>query len=171
MSEIDLKLAGPAIKKLTAQARAKVGRALYSSAMRGVEVIQTQIIPSRVPQPVDRGVYRAGWKSGPINAGGAVVGGELWNSEVEAAFIEGGVRPENVRIGRAMLAAISEWAMRKGFAPNQKEAMSMAWAVAKAMKRRGIFNRPGPGLGILHELMTRLMPKIIEDEVTAELRR
>ena len=171
MGVIDLKLAGPTIKKLTAKARGQVGLALYASAIRGVEVIVSQIIPSRTPQPVDRGVYRAGWKSAPIMQGGATVGGEIWNSEVEAAFIEAGVRPENIRIGRAMIAAISEWAQRKGFAPNAKEAKSLAWAIAMNMKKRGIFNRPGPGLGILAELMTKLMPKIIETEVTAEFRR
>lgn len=170
MSTIDLKLAGPAIKKLTAQARAKVGLGLYSAAVKGVGVIVSQIIPSRIPQPVDRGVYRAGWRSGPIMKGGAIVGGEIWNSETHAAFIEAGVRPENIRISRAMLNALAEWAQRKGFVPDAKQAQSMAWAIARSMKKRGIFGN-GKGLGILAELMSKRMPAIAETEITAELRR
>lgn len=169
---IDLKLSGKEIERLGPKLRATVGRALFSAAIRGVQVIQTQIIPRRVPQPVDRGMYRAGWRSAPIADGESVIGGELWNGEPHAAFVEAGVRAQNVKPGHAMITALAEWARRKGLdgTDTPEGARQVAWAIARAMMRRGIFNK-GRGMGILRELMTRRMPAIIREEIRREAGR
>lgn len=143
-------------------------RGLYAAALRGVTTIKTQIIPSRVPQPVDRGTFRAGW-----DAERTPEGADVFNPEVHAVFIEEGVRAGNVKPGRAMLRALAEWAIRKGMARDPDEAAHIAWAIVGAMRKRGIFNRYGGqgGLGILRELVRAHLPKFVKEEVTRELKR
>ena len=143
--------------------RAAAVRGLHASAARGVQIIQTELIPNRVPQPVDRGLFRAGWRFFP-DADGAW----LTNVEPHASSVENGVRAENVKPGRKMIAALAEWAARKGLAEKGEEAVQAAWAIAKAMKRRGIF---GKGMHLLDELMQDRMPDIVREEVAAEINR
>lgn len=143
-------------------------RGLVLAANRSVAQIVTVIIPSRSPQPVDRGVFRAGWRY-EERAQGRVF---ILNLEPHAAHIEHGVRGENVKIGRAMIQALSEWAIRKGIVGSEKEAKAFAWATAMSMKNRGIFNRNGrKGLGILAELMEKYAAKFVQEEVTREIRK
>ena len=194
---MDLRFAAKAIDKTGKDIRKAVGLGLFAAAVRGVSVIQNQIIPSRNPQPVDRGIYRAGWRARPLKRGGQVVGGEIYNTDPNAGNIELGVRAGNVKIGRAMIDALTEWAMRKGMANryvqtastvklNRKTgryaetaakvkyvkkdagyARGIAWAIAQSMKRRGIF---GPvGLRVLGELMHDRMPSIAAEEIAREV--
>ena len=142
--------------------RAAALRGLQSAAMRGVQVIQTEIIPSRVPQPVDRSLYRGGWRFS-FEPDGALI----FNNEPHAPEVEFGVRAANVKIGKAMIQALAEWAVRKGLASAGKEAVSAAWAIAKTMQRRGIF---GQGLGILRELVRDRVHGIVTEEVVRELK-
>lgn len=141
-------------------------RGLLRAAHRLKRVIVSEIIPSRFPQPRDRGIYRAGWQVEKIPEGAAV-----FNNEVHAVFIEHGVRAENVKIGKAMITALSEWASRKGLADDEDEAKSIAWAIAKTMQRRGIFNRfaGGTGLHILGEATEDHAPEIVGTEVNRVL--
>src|SRR5690606_17517704 len=77
----------------------------------------------------------------------------------------------NVKIGAAMIKALTEWVLRKGIAGDEREATGIAWAIAKDMQKRGIFRqRKGGGLGVLQELMKRHMPKIIKQEVAEPVR-
>ena len=138
-------------------------RGLHSAAARGVQVLQTELVPSRVPQPVDRGLFRAGWRFFPDPDGAWIT-----NVEPHAAHVEYGVRAENVKPGRKMIAALAEWAARKGLAEKGEEAVSAAWAIAKAMRRRGIF---GKGMHLLDELMQDRMPDIVKEEIEAEINR
>lgn len=154
---IDLKDAGAYFERLGEAQRQAAIRGLRSAAARGVQIVQSEIIPSKTPQPVDRGVYRAGWRWTPV-PGGAVVE----NAEPHAAFVEYGVRASNVRVGRAMLAALQEWARRHGF----EDPLGAAWAIARAMQRRGIF---GAGLGVLRELNERLRGGLVAEEVRREV--
>lgn len=134
---------------------------LYSAALLGVVEIQTRIIPQLVPQPVDRGTYKAGW--------GAVrddEGADIENTAPHAVFIEEGVRAAAVRVGEAMISALAEWVIRKGIAEKSK-ARSVAFGIARGMQRRGIF---GQGLQVLPKLEV-LMPNIIEKEVAREVER
>ena len=143
-------------------------RGLILAGERGVAKIVTEIIPSRSPQPVDRATYKAGWKTEQVTKDRV----DILNSEPHAVFIEFGVRAENVRIGAALIKALSEWALRKGIAESSKEAVGVAWAVAKGMQKKGIFNRrTGGGLRILEELETEYLEDILQQEVVREINR
>jgi hypothetical protein len=142
---------------------------LVSAAMKGVQEIQTKIIPSRTPQPVDRGVYRAGWRV-VLEPPDAVV---IENSETHAIFIEHGVRAERVKPGRKMITALTEWILRKGLDLRGDTPQQVAWRIARAMQRRGIFNPPPRvgGLGILAELVQSRLPTLIPEHVGREVQR
>jgi hypothetical protein len=156
---VDLKEAGKWLTGLELERAAR--RGLLSAAMRGVAEIVTFIIPSRSPQPVDRGLYRAGWKATKTKAGAAIE-----NSEPQAVWIEEGVRP---RLGPAAFAALTEWVVRKGLA-QPHNAMDVAARVIHAMRRRGsIFGTRG--MGILRELNNGKIQVFIQEEVDRELRR
>lgn len=149
-------------------------RGLHSSALRLQSVITTVLIPSRTPQPVDRGVYRAGWRT-VLEADGATVE----NLEPHALFIEEGVRAENVKPGRAMLNALKEWVIRKGLAAptgiggtriSDQEApvMRIVWAIVNAQRKRGIFGH-GNGLGIVRELVDVWVEIVVQEEILREI--
>lgn len=138
-------------------------RGLQSAAARGVQTIVVQIIPSRSPMPVDRATFKAGWRAWPAPDGAVIE-----NFEPHAILIEKGVRGENVKIGRKMIDALTEWAIRKRIVADEKEAKRFAWALAKKMKQRGIF-RGGRGFGILQELVERYLPDYIAEEVAREI--
>lgn len=138
-------------------------KGLHSAAMRAVQVIQTEIIPSLVPQPVDRGLYRAGWRWTPESTGALI-----FNVEPHASFIEHGVRAANVKIGKAMIQALTEWVVRKKLEPQGKKAVRAAWAIAKVMQRRGVF---GQGLHVLEQLVRDKLPRIVAEEIAAEIER
>ncbi len=149
---------------------------LTSAAMRTLSHVTTVLIPMQDPQPVDTGAYRAGWRV-DVTAEGA----DLVNTLPYATIIEDGARPENVKIGRAMIAALKAWVLRKGFfgldssskkkADSDGQAESMAWAIAVAMKKRGIFNRMGKkGLGIARAARDFAI-SVIPEEVEREVRR
>jgi hypothetical protein len=193
MTTIRIEHAGKHFKDLAPKLQKATRRALLSAALRGVGVIVSQIIPSRSPQPVDRGVYRAGWRARSIENGA-----EILNTEPHAVFIEEGVRGENVKAGRAMFNALLEWVKRKGLGKTKGLAPSytklrktkkgfvpvatmltpvhdedanaqFVWAIINSMKRRGIFNRPGPGLGVMRELNEKYLPTIIQEELDREI--
>jgi hypothetical protein len=157
---VTLKNAGVEFEDMGKRLRSAAIKGLRSAALRGVAIIVSEIIPSRVPQPVDRGIYRAGWKAMPL--GGKNPGAVIYNLEPHAALIEYSVRAANVKVGRAMIAALAEWARRKGFEDPERAA----WGIAKKMKERGIFGQTG--LGVLRELNKRL-PAIVREEVTREV--
>lgn len=165
MTSVRLDGAAAAFEKLGKQFPEAAKRGLLSAALRGVREIQTVIIPSRTPQPVDRGVYRAGWKVVP-DADGSV---SIENREPHAAFIEYGVRAANVKVGAAMLRALTEWVLRKGLAADIVEAQQVAWGIAKAAERRGFFKQTG--LGVLQQLIDRNLRTYIQQEVEREIRR
>ena len=164
---VDLKYGSRELEKMGARALAAAGRGLYSAAVRGVSVIVTQLIPAALPTPVDRGLYRAGWRAGPLRGGDRIVGGEIWNVEHMAAIVERGARAENIKIGRAMIDALTEWVKRKHVG-KPEDARSTAWAIARRMQARGIFNK-GRGLRILETLMVKRMPAIVREEVKREV--
>ncbi len=178
---ITLKQAPAEIQKVGADLKRRLGHAMFSSCIRGVQVIQTQIIPTLVPRPVDRGIYRAGWRYAVLLEGDTVAGGEIFNSEPVAAFIEKGVRAENVKIGMALINALAEWALRKGLVSKKvtkkrsaaavaNEARSAAWAIALSMKKRGIFQQ-GKGFHVLGKLLMQdRMPAIMQAEIARALK-
>lgn len=169
MTTIDLDEADRHFAELDDRLRAAAVRGLQSAAFKGMQEILTRIIPSRTPQPVDRGVYRAGWRVILES-----LGATLENAEPVAVFVEYGVRAANVKPGRAMISALAEWVVRKGITTSG-QAVSTAWAIAKNMQRRGIFSYYAGssqlgGMRILTELLVSL-PAIIEEEIRREIER
>lgn len=144
-------------------------RGLRKAGERCVQKIVAEIIPSRSPEPVDRGTYKAGWKTDVVDENTVAV----LNPEAHAAIIEYGARAENIKIGTAMLTALSEWAIRKGIASDEEEALDVAWAIAKSMQKKGIFNnyKAGRGLHILGELIDSYAEDILREEVSREINR
>lgn len=150
-------------------------RAIHSTALRIVQHITTVVIPSEPHQPVDRGLYRAGWRAKQYEKGSYV-----HNPVPYAAIVEYGARAENVKISRLMIIALTGWVLRKGLVKPQvtgkgkaakaaklaaaQEAERMAWAIAMAMKKRGIFNQ-GKGLRVLEKAL-----KIVQAAFAQELK-
>ena len=159
---VALKDADAFFANLPVELRSASVRGLHSAALRLQGVITTVLIPSRTPQPVDRGVYRAGWRT-VFESDGATVE----NLEVHAIFIEEGVRAENVKPGKKMISALVEWVVRKGIAGG-KEAVSVAWAIARAQQKKGIFAN-GQGLGIVRELVDVWVERVTQEEVLREV--
>jgi hypothetical protein len=174
-------------------------RGLRAAALRLVNHIVVSVIPAEPRVPVDRGIYRAGWKMRPIEGGA-----EVYNNTPHASFIEDGVRAANVKVGRLMLDAITAWVKRKGIdkgpgpklikgltaaVKNQRigatvtktakgsmlnptsdsRARSIAWAIAMNMKKKGIFN-DGKGLGILRKA-SKVRNQYVREEIAREINR
>jgi hypothetical protein len=187
-ARIDIKQAPAWVLKLGKQARGAALRGLYSAGLRTVEHIQTSIIPTESPIPVDRGAYRAGWVC--ENVSGGVL---IYNKMPYASIIEYGARAENIKIGRAMIDALTQWVRRKGIGAystrrfkggmegskptltqkvtlhrlKEPEARQIAWAIAKSMQKNGIFNG-GKGLRVLEKAL-RHAPRFIAEEIAREL--
>ncbi len=170
--KIDISKAGPEIDKLEEKAKKVFQKAAMSTGYRLVSHIVNIVIPSMRLPPVDRGAYRAGWRVKPI-PGGAYV----YNAAPHANFIEKGVPPENVKIGKAMIDALTSWVIRKGIAKKkgkgsaakaaqEQQARSIAWAIAMSMKKKGIFR--AHGYGILKLAMQKI-PLFIQEEIVREV--
>jgi hypothetical protein len=166
-------------------------RGARSAAIQLVGIIQNDIIPNEKLPPIFNRAYVAGWRFENTDTGAEVV-----NTIPYAAVIEWGARAENIKISRAMIDALAEWARLKGLAGRALgltgkagrsatgdvlvESRRIAWAIAKAMQGfgtrssgydSGIFNRDGrKGLRISQKAAERA-PRIIVREVTEELRR
>jgi hypothetical protein len=139
-------------------------RAMLSTALRLVQIITTEIMPAEQRPPVDRGAYRAAWRAKKIQGGAEIV-----NTLPYAAVIEYGAKAENVKVGRAMIEALTEWVRRKGLAgPEPGDASRMAWAIATNMQKHGIYNG-GKGLRILEQALKRLQP-VLDEEYAREVR-
>lgn len=148
-------------------------RALFGVANRVVARITTVIIPKEPRQPVDRGAYRAAWKA-KKDPDGAIVS----NSMPYSSIIEHGARAENIKIGRAMIKALAAWVLRKGIVAKGKgregkakaalDAEKVAWAIAKKMKKRGIFGERG--LRVLEKAMAFVANDFAE-EIAREIAR
>jgi hypothetical protein len=166
MKTIDLDQAESHFASLQGKAKEAALRGLVSAGVRTLQEIVLRIIPSRSPKPVDRAAagYLGGWKTYPVPDGAIVE-----NLETHAAFIEWGVKASDVRIGRRMILALSQWGVRKGYV-TAEESLSFAWALAKRMQQRGIFNG-GIGFRILEEAINKHIPKFIEEEIAKELEK
>lgn len=155
MPIFDLK--DPALRQYIGTSVEKAARAgVVSAGARIVAHIVNELIPSEPRVPVDRGAYRAGWRSEPTPEGV-----EIYNVAPHAPFIEYGVRSQNVKIGRQMLEDLARWVVRKGIGTSA-EAPSIAFAIAKSMQKRGIFNE-GKGLRILERAMKLSGEFLIEE--------
>lgn len=173
----DLKDAGLFCNLLKTEIHDAVMRGLLAAAYRTVEYIVADVMPALPQPPVDRGAYRSGWRAKREHYGALVE-----NTAPHAPFIEFGVRAANVKIGRAMIDALTTWVKRKGLGgrivlsvkgarhvkATDTEARSIAWAIAKTMQKHGIFDR-GKGLRVL-AIAERRIPEFIRVEVGRALK-
>lgn len=151
-------------------------KGLYSAALRMVNEIQTQIIPQMIPSPVDRGVYKAGWRAEQTDDGA------LYENTVRhAGFIEDGVKADSVKVGRAMIDNLAEWAARHGADDPIRAAFAIAISAAAQVRLttrggrpividgggRGFFNQ-GQGLRIMAKANERLA-EVVKAEVAREV--
>lgn len=182
---VSLKKVNQQLDRIAQANREAALRGVRAAAFRIQQLIITETIPRTIPQPVDRGLFRAGWAVDLIDNGARLRNWVPW-----AAFIEYGVNPKKVKIGRAMIEALAEWVRRKGIGgttkntqggpvlvtkPGVQQAMAIAWAIATNMKKTGIHGGSGGkgilgGRGILRRTMV-FAPKILEAEVTRELEK
>lgn len=146
---------GPAMRKAAS-------KGLYSAAVRSVQLIQTEAIARATPSPVDKGIYRAGWRAEKDGEGAIIFNSVPW-----AGLIERGVPAANVVVSRRAVEAIGEWAVRKLGVPRER-ASSVAFGILRSLQRRGIFRR-GEGLRILETFTRDRLPNIVADEVRREL--
>jgi len=178
-------------KWLTEAARKSAMAGALSAALQLVGVIQNDLIPGERFPPVFDSAYRNSWQPRATQSGA-----EVTNTAPHAPVIEWGARQENIKIGRAMIDALADWARRKGIAgaslgktgkaarANTPDVVvasrQMAWAIARAMQGygarqsgfdRGIFNRDGKkGLRIA-ERASKRAPAILVKEILAELKK
>lgn len=97
---------------------ARLGRSMPEAAHRGLVSAAHRLAGHMKVQdlPLDRGTMRAGWQAEKTDDGAAV-----FNKTIEATLVEGGVRPENVKVGKKMIDALTEWARRKGVGTKQAQ--------------------------------------------------
>jgi hypothetical protein len=176
VTTIDLKDAGAYFGELAGKRRDLAVAGCRRAAVHCLQTIQVVIIPSRTPQPVDRGIYRAGWKVESLPDGAA-----FYNDSPAAALIEKGVRATNIKIGRKLLNALAAWVLRKGLVKRKSndyqgtsaanEAMSMAWAIAKkAASGKGFHNHfAGGGQQIMSSCNLLYTEEYVREEVTRAL--
>lgn len=168
--EIDLAAVGAELGPIWDRMAEAAVVGLRVAAERTRSTIVAKIVPQVAPRaPIDRGVYRAGWKTAPLPTGA-----EIYNDERHAAFIEYGVRSSNVKIGKRMIDALAEWAMRKRLAKNPREARRIAWAIARRAASRGglaFFAGPqGRGARVLETAVRDYVPQFIREEITRAMR-
>lgn len=135
-----------------------IKKGLLSACMHGVADIQGVVIPNtlvlerngiRKAPPVDRGMFKAGWRAGPTPDGARIY---HINPKI-AAIMEDGVRAGNVKIGKGMIDALTAWAHRHSLERPKRDAKSVAWAIAKHMQRYGMAPR---------RILARERPRIAE---------
>jgi hypothetical protein len=137
-------------------------RGVRSAARRLMNEIILRIVPSKIPEPFDRELYKAGWKVDNL-----INGALIRNEELHSAFIEYGVAADKVKISRQMIAMLRDWLVRKGYATEQ-DSRDKAWALARNLQRRGIFNR-GKGFRPLQEALDRFAIQYIQEEIASEI--
>lgn len=138
MATIPLRMAASWLDRVHTDVRGAALKAALSATQIGVRDIKGVIIPGMPHPPVGRGTYRDGWRYFRIPEGARIEN----RVYPQAPLIEFGVRGSSIKIGRAMIIALSEWIAMKGLAfKNPGDTLEgVAWAIAKSMQKRGIFN-------------------------------
>jgi len=162
--------------------KGKVLDGLLSAAYRLQGYIQGEYIPSLPRPPVGiRGAYKAGWKVKPLSDGAL-----LFNDVPYAPMIEQGVRPGATHIGRAMIDAIERWVRFRALGGHSEtrttragvtkrtwkkatdsERRSIAWAIAKSIVKRGLWQPRG--IRAL-EAADKLAAQFVREEILKALR-
>lgn len=177
MESFDISQLGELAKSVEATVQGAIRRGVYGAALHLLAHIKSTVIPNTptdVPgtyMPVGiRGAYRAAWEITKTPQGA-----DVYNSLPYASIIEWGARAKNIKVGRKMIDALTEWVVAKGFVkpePGQdpaKAARAAAFGIAMAMTKRGIFDE-GRGLRVMARAMLKAQ-EFIQAEVTSELAR
>ncbi len=128
-------------------------RGLRSAALRGKGFVVEEISTARPHPAVDRGTMR-----NSVVVRSRPKGALVTVDAPHAPVMEDGARPFF-----PPLAPLAAWAKRKGLAQSDKEAQGVAFAIAKAMSKRGIEPRHFFAKGM------ERMYKIVAGEIQAEL--
>lgn len=144
-------------------------RGVQSTAVRIVEYIKTDVIPSITPHPpFDLGFYSAGFIVWPHDTGADII-----NRTPYAGVIESGARAANIKVGAEMITNLAMWVKRKGIPlelrpgmDEDKAATKVAFGIAESFKKNGIF-RQGKGLRIMAHAMRKL-EEFATEEINTE---
>ena len=107
--------------------------------------------------PVDQGIMKNAWHT-VTTADGA----RVENLAPHAGIVEGGARPHPV--SAEGIAALTEWAIRKGYAKDEKEAAPIVWGIVKRLKTEG-----QKGLFIARDLLPQAS-RWLGEEFVAQLK-
>lgn len=148
-----------------------LSRALYSAGQRGKAYLVSK-------SPVDRGLLKVAWMVIKTSDGGV----EVVNNQPYAGIVERGARP--FKVSSAGIFALKGWVMRKLTSGEmnakisaktgktvkrrktfalEKEAESIAWAIAKTMEKVGI-----KGKRFVYMALPRLAA-LMEEEINRSL--
>lgn len=166
-------------------------RGLLSAALRLQQDLMTD--PTL---PHDRNMYKMGWRAEPTPDGADVYNQTTQGLLIEESA-RGQDQGKPWPIGKAMITALAEWIKRKGLVnrkvggeeyarrfkmpiqkrrkflqgdEGEKDLKGMAWAIARAIQKRGLFNAP-VGLQPLRKAFDAHGAQFVEEEVSRELQR
>lgn len=154
-------------KKLVGHDGAVV-RGIHSGLMRSISIVQQATTTAFPASPngsegaVNTGAYRQAWQVEKTPTGG-----RIFNTAPYAGVIEYGRR---AGAKRPPTKAIELWAMRK-LGLNAKEAKSASFAIANAIKKRGLAPRKVLTSTRTESAITLAVMQEIRAEVKAALRR
>lgn len=155
------------MRRLAENFEPAVKRGLLSGALRCVP-IAVQSTDQAPPASVNgsrgannTGIYRAGWKYGVTPNGSRV-----YNDTPYSGVIESGRRPAGVN-GEG-IESLTRWARRR-LGVDEEEAKSVAFAVARTLRRRPL--RARRVLGSVIEQMAKVVLEEVEQELDAELEK
>lgn len=147
--KFSIKQSGEFIKATEEKIQSAQKRALLAAGYRLTNHIVNVTIPAEPRMPVDRGIYRGGWRVRRVPKEVAVL---VYNVAPHAGIIEEGVPANNVKISKAMIDALTSWVLRKGIVKKTRskkskiEARQVAWAIAQSMRQKGIFQQAPQGI-------------------------
>lgn len=133
----------------------KVIRGLQSASQRGVGIVVSEIDTTQPYAPVNTGTLKHSVRSTPTDQGAI-----LSVDAPYASFVERGTRPFS-----PPLAPLADWAMDKGIANDEDEAMAIARGIQAKFRREGMAPR-----FFFKRAMREIVEKVIPTEVKRELR-
>jgi hypothetical protein len=125
IQSVNLADLGMHVRTMTKERHAAAVQAVRMTMKTRGRIVVSEEIKATKPAPFDRGNYDRSWKASDIPNGG-----RLASSSPYASTIDDGRRPGTLPNVQALVG----WAKRHGM-ENPKSA---AWAIAIAIKRRGI---------------------------------
>ena len=128
---VQLKDLGGYLSKIPRERHAAAVKAVRRTLRGQGRVIIREEINASKPIPFDRGEYTRSWEAIPIEDGG-----RIYSKSPYASVIDRGRRP-GFGVGKAGIQALMGWAQRHGM------ERSAAYAIAAAIKRRGLWMPKG----------------------------